>query len=100
MKEIKDLLKKLEPVMGRKSKALWYKQILSRDARSHHKNLGLLRLLADRKAYFDYQDSIRLPPPSPDKLAGKFELGKVIYPISFEKRSLVIERKRASITGL
>jgi hypothetical protein len=82
MKEIKDLLRKLEPMLGKTSKALWYNQILSKDAKAHFKNLEFLRLLADRKAFFDFRDNIRLPPPSPDKLAGKYSLGQVLYPVS------------------
>ena len=34
MKEVKDLLQKLEPVIGKKAKGLWYLNILSSDGNS------------------------------------------------------------------
>ena len=80
MKEIKDLLRKLKPVMGEKARGLWYLNLLSKDSGTSLGNKELLRLLADRKAKQNYKESIRLPPPCPEKLAGEYHIGTVIYP--------------------
>ena len=80
MKEIKDLLRKLQPMMGEKAKGLWYLNLLTKDSKASLGNKDLLRLLADRKAKQDYQETIRLPPPDPDVMAGEYPIGTVIYP--------------------
>ena len=80
MKEIKDLLRKLKPMMGEKTRGLWYLNLLSKDSKVSLGNKDLLRLLADRKAKQDYQETIRLPPPDPDLMAGEYPIGTVIYP--------------------
>jgi DNA helicase HerA-like ATPase len=80
MKEIKDLLQKLEPVMGKRMKGLWYLSLLPKDSKAWMKNKDLIRLVADRKAKLDYKEEIRLPPPDPEKLIGEYEFGDVIYP--------------------
>ena len=82
MKEIKDLLQKLNPVLKDKAKALWYLNIFSKDKKEAFKNNLFLRILADNKANIDYMENIRLPPPDPDKLRGDYKIGKVIYPDS------------------
>lgn len=66
--EIKGLLKKLEPVVGRKAKVLWRWQLLSRSPGQRQASRNLLRLLADKKVVADHQEPIRLPPPVPEKL--------------------------------
>jgi hypothetical protein len=80
MKEIKDLLKKLEPVMGDKARGLWYINLLSKDKKSKIENKDLLRLLVDKNVKENYQETIRLPPPSKEKLDGEYNVGTVIYP--------------------
>ena len=82
IKELGDLLRKLKPVDKKKTKGLWYLNILSKDAKEAHENLELLRLVADKEAKSDYQEEIRLPPPAKDKLAGEYNVGTVIYPDS------------------
>jgi len=103
MKEIKDLLQKLEPILGNKSKALWYLYLLSKDSKSEQSNTELLRLLADKKANLDYKEKIRLPPPVPEKLKGEYNIGKVIYPdeeyavFGFQENEFI---KHMLITGM
>jgi len=80
MKEVKELLRKLEPILGRRTKGLWYLNLFSRDVKEDRENLELLRLLADKKAQIRFQEKIRLPPPGKDKLAGDYHMGTVIYP--------------------
>ena len=78
--EIVDLLQKLEPVLGSRTKALWYLQLISKDEKTFYNNKDLIRLIADQIAKIDYKKNIRLPPPAEEKLKGEYDLGKVIYP--------------------
>ena len=80
MREIKELLRKLEPVLKEKTKGLWYINLLSRDSKSRKQNRDILRLLVDRKVKQNYQETIRLPPPEKEKLTGEYLVGDVIYP--------------------
>ena len=80
MKEIKDILRKLEPVMRDRVRGLWYWSLLPKDEKAFQKNKDLLRLIADKKAKLDFREEIRLPPPNPSKLAGEYDIGTVIYP--------------------
>jgi len=78
--EIKDLLRKLSPLFGNQTKALWYLNLLSKDSKSAYSNRELTRLLVDKEAKCDYQKQIRLPPPSLQSLKGEYHVGNVIYP--------------------
>lgn len=80
--DTKDLLQKLEPVLGSKARTLWYLSLLSKDKKTAYANQELLRLLADRHVRLDYQERIRLPPPAQSSTLGKYHLGTVIYPDS------------------
>ena len=77
-----DLVRKLEPILGRQSKLLWYANIMAVDSQASRRNLEILRLLADTQVRIDYQEKIRLPPPPPKVTDGTFHLGSVIYPDS------------------
>ncbi|MBN4081228.1 DUF87 domain-containing protein, partial [Caldithrix abyssi] len=80
MKEIKELLRKLEPVIGKRAKNLWYLNLFSKNAKEEKENKDLLRLLADKNAKISYHEKIRLPPPEKEKLSGMYKIGQVIYP--------------------
>lgn len=73
MKEIKESLRKLEPLIGKKAKGLWYLNLFSEDK-------TLLRLLLDKKAKNDFKDTIRLPPPIASKTKGEYHIGEIVYP--------------------
>lgn len=73
MKEIKDSLRKLEPIIGQKAKGLWYLNLFSEDKQ-------LLRLLLDKKANSDFRENIRLPPPKESETRGEYYIGEIIYP--------------------
>jgi len=73
MKELKDSLRKLEPIIGKTAKGLWYLNLFSEDK-------TLLRLLLDKKTNTAFKDKICLPPPTPNQTTGKYHLGNVIYP--------------------
>ena len=96
MKEVKEILRKLEPVIGNKAKGLWYLNLFSEDK-------TLLRLLLDKKVKLDFKESICLPPPIPDKTAGDYHIGDVIYPEEeYSKFGLKEEEfiKHILITGM
>ncbi|MCP4603473.1 MAG: ATP-binding protein [Proteobacteria bacterium] len=78
--ETNNLLQKLQPMLGRRTKALWYHSVITGDRKASKRNLELLKLLADKHASLDYQEQIRLPPPDAKSTAGKYRLGTVIYP--------------------
>ena len=78
--DISELARKLEPVIGKRAKALWHLNLLSGNSKQARENTTLMRLLADKKAKSDYKEEIRLPPPLPDKLIGGYNAGTVIYP--------------------
>ena len=103
MKEIKELLRKLEPIIGEKAKKLWYLNLLSKDAKTRERDKMILRLLADKKSQIDFLENIRLAPPSPNKLEGEFHIGDVLYPEKeFAKFGLREEEfiKHVLITGM
>jgi hypothetical protein len=78
MKEAKDLLKKLKPVLGEKTDALWYSYLLdTKDAKSY--DLDIMRILADKKAKFNYDPEIVLPPCDPELIKGEYYLGDIHY---------------------
>jgi len=79
--EVRDLLKKLDPLERDKSNALWYLHLLSKDKKDFFDNRNILRILSDRVVKINYHDEIRLPPP-PNRylLSGQMNIGNVIYP--------------------
>ena len=77
IRETKDLLRKLKPILGRKTDALWLDAILPNN---NQFSTDLLRIAADRWSQIDFSRAIRLPPPEKHKLAGQYNLGTVIYP--------------------
>jgi len=78
--ETDDLLRKLKPLMGRRTKALWYFNLLAKDSKAAQRNRDFLKLIADRTSKIDYEEQIRLPPPSPELLEGEYHIGTVVYP--------------------
>lgn len=78
--EYDDLLRKLEPIFKSKTKGLWFLDQFSKDQQAKLNNINLLKLIADKKVKKDYKKSIRLPPPSKEKLPGDYNIGSVIYP--------------------
>lgn len=78
--EIRDLLRKLEPVVGRSTRRLWYLYLLGADKATQLENLGLFRVLADKHVNADYRRRVLLPPPLSEALRGKYALGSVVYP--------------------
>ncbi len=75
-----DLLRKLAPLLGDRSHALWWLLHSAPDKDAAWRLEQLLALLADRLGNVNFAPAIRLPPPSPDKLSGTLPLARVRYP--------------------
>jgi hypothetical protein len=78
MKEVKDLIRKLKPVMGRKADALWYSYLWDKKDRKNS-DIDVLRILADKKVRFNYDPDIVLPPCEKSKIEGEYYLGDIYY---------------------
>lgn len=78
--DIRETLKKLEPILGSKCKRLWQLYLAAPDAAARTELQSTIRILADRTAKLGYDDPIRLPPPRKSALTGKYHVGTVLYP--------------------
>jgi len=79
MKEIKDLLKKLKPVLGKKTDALWYSYLTETDLKKKANDMDIIRIIADKRAKVNYDPDIVLPPCEKSKIEGEYYLGDVFY---------------------
>lgn len=80
MTEIDDLLRKLKPLLGSRTKGLWYYNLLAKDLARAKQNRDFLKLIADQTSKVDYRERIRLPPPPASDLEGEYHIGSVLYP--------------------
>jgi len=79
MKEVKDLLKKLKPVLGRKTDVLWYLYLTENDLKKKASDMDIIRIMADKKVKVNYDPDIVLPPCEKCKIEGEYYLGDVFY---------------------
>lgn len=79
MKEIKDLLKKLKPVLGKKTDLLWYSYLTETDLKKKANDMDIIRIIADKRAKVNYDPDIVLPPCEKSKIDGEYYLGDVFY---------------------
>jgi type IV secretory pathway VirB4 component len=77
--EVKELVQKLEPVLGSKARILWYNYLTARDFERKMRWDRRIRLIAEQ-ALKIYDGRITLPPPPREQTSGHFDLGWVIYP--------------------
>jgi DNA helicase HerA-like ATPase len=77
--ELMKIVKQLEPVIGPQAKMLWYGFINARTFEKKEALARKIRLLGE-KLLAHYENAIRLPPPTPEQAAGKYQLGMIIYP--------------------
>ncbi len=76
--EIDDLFQKLEPILGKKIKALWLEYILNPESRQEIE--GLLKALADKHLNHSFEKrQIVLTPPHKEAAFGEYPLGTVYY---------------------
>jgi DNA helicase HerA-like ATPase len=78
--DLKNLCKKLKPVLGKRADALWTAYIIAETPRSKQEAEALIQLLATQYLSANIADEpILLPPPSPEAAAGEFLLGTLGY---------------------
>jgi hypothetical protein len=103
MKEVKDLLKKLKPVLGRKTDVLWYLYLTENDLKKKASDMDIIRMLADKKVKINYDPDIVLPPCERVKIEGEYYIGDIFYAEKFYCRFGLREDefiKHILITGM
>ena len=76
--KLKEMVHKLEPIIGPQAKILWYKYLNSRTPQTKDSWRRKISLLGE-KVLDQYEDEISLPPPEPEETDGEYKLGTVIY---------------------
>lgn len=76
---LREIVHQLEPLLGPRSKMLWYKYLNARTPLRKESWRRRIRILGE-KVLDKYEDDVRLPPPSPRETIGEYKLGAVIYP--------------------
>ncbi len=78
--QLKELCRKLKPVLGRKADSLWLAYLTSETPQAKREVEMLIQLMATRHLDTKVDDeSILLPPPSQEDAAGEFFLGNILY---------------------
>jgi hypothetical protein len=76
--EIDELFQKLEPILGKRIKALWLEYVLNPDSKQEIE--GLLKALAAKYLNHDFDKrQIVLTPPDKHSASGEYPLGTVYY---------------------
>ncbi|MCH9031188.1 MAG: ATP-binding protein [candidate division Zixibacteria bacterium] len=78
--EIKEIIRRLEPILGVRAKHLWYSRLASSGPEDIAELESLIRILNERSVGSGYKNEILLPPPSRKTLPDRFRLGTVLYP--------------------
>jgi DNA helicase HerA-like ATPase len=77
---IKNLCKKLKPLLGKRADAIWTAYVTAETPRSKQEAEALIQLLAAQYLSANVADEpILLPPPSAEAAAGEFLLGTLRY---------------------
>lgn len=104
--DLKNLCKKLKPVLGKRADALWIAYATAETPSSKLEAEALINLLATQYLGTPVgQDSILLPPPSPEAAAGEFRLGTLCYgqkplrPLYLRRENFIKHIGIFSITG-
>ncbi|MGZ5516524.1 MAG: ATP-binding protein [Limisphaerales bacterium] len=78
--QLKELCRKLKPILGRKADTLWMAYLTAETLQAKRDAEIIIQMLATRHLNPSVDDeSILLPPPSPEAAAGEFLLGNVLY---------------------
>lgn len=78
--EVRDICRKLKPLLGRQADALWFAYLTAETPDSKRDAESLIHLLSARYLSGQVDDpAIRLPPPSKAAVQGRFLLGTVLY---------------------
>lgn len=104
--ELRDVCRKLKPILGRRADALWLAYLTAETPDSKREAEVLIHLFSTRYLSAHVDDSaIRLPPPSRDDAGGEFFLGTVLYgdrnlfPLSLNRENFIKHIGIFSITG-
>ena len=104
--ELKNICKKLKPILGRRADALWTAYATAETPNSKYEAEALINLLAAQYLSANVGDEpILLPPPSPDAAAGEFLLGTMSYgsyrssPLYLRRENFIKHIGIFSITG-
>lgn len=77
--KLKEVVQKLEPILGPQTRILWYKYLNAKTPQRKEAWRRRIKLLGERFLN-SYEDKVRLPPPLPQETIGEYKLGVVIYP--------------------
>ena len=77
--KLKEIVHKLEPVLGPQARMLWYKYLNARTPQAKESWRRKISLLGE-KLLDQYENDIKLPPPLPEETIGGYQLGRIIYP--------------------
>ena len=78
--QIKDICKKLKPVLGAQADQLWMNYLTSEDHQSKQEAASFIQMCAVRYLSDQVDDgTIYLPPPSRENTYGEIQLGRIYY---------------------
>ena len=104
--EIRNLCKKLKPLLGKQADGLWTAYITAETPRSKQEAEALIHLLAAQYLSANVaEEPILLPPPSAEAAAGEFMLGTLCYgptqhsPLYLRRENFIKHIGIFSITG-
>ncbi len=104
--DLKNLCRKLKPILGQRADALWIAYATAETPGSKLETEALINLLATQYLGESLgQDAILLPPPSPEAAAGEFLLGTLYYgskplrPLYLRRENFIKHIGIFSITG-
>lgn len=104
--ELRNLCKKLRPLLGAKADVLWTAYVTAETPQSRQETEALIQMLAIRYLTQSVaHEPILLPPPSPEDASGEFLLGQVVYgkdrlhPLYLRRENFVKHVGIFSITG-
>jgi hypothetical protein len=104
--ELRDLCKKLKPVLGKKADALWLAYVTAETPDSKREAEAFIQMFVARHLSASVNsESILLPPRSPEVAAGEFYLGTVhygrkpLFPLFLRRENFIKHIGIHSITG-
>src|SRR6266852_5097512 len=78
--ELRNLCKKLRPILGAKADVLWTAYVTAETPHSKQEAEAMIQMLTIRYLTQSVgHEPVLLPPPSPEAAAGEFLLGTLVY---------------------
>ena len=104
--QLKELCRKLKPILGRKADSLWLAYLASETPQAKRETEMLIQLMAARHLDTKVDDqSILLPPPTEEDALGELLLGQIMYgkkashPLYLRRENFIKHIGIFSITG-